>query len=77
MPDRFDGNGFDHGPIEGQEAAKIRHMFRVVSDSWVNLDDVNTVINGARILGSIAKWGGGMGAVMAVIGGAMKLQGWI
>lgn len=75
--ERFDGSGFSKGPIEGDEAAKLRHMFQAVSHSWVNIEDINTLINGARLVGSIVKWGGGMGVTFAAVGAFAKVQGWI
>lgn len=77
MSNKFDGDGFSKEPLSGGEAAKHRHMFKEVSESWVNIDGASTFVNGVKILGAIIKVGGPVALFSAGLGLLAKAQGWL
>lgn len=77
MPDHFDGDGFDKSPIDGDEAAKVRHMFHSVDKHWSTLSSVGTVVSAIGILSTAIKFGLPVLAAMAVLGAALKAAEWL
>ena len=77
MDDRFDGKGFDKSPIEGDEAAKHRHMFKDVSEQWLSLDSAATLVRAISILASVIRVAGPVGLLAVGAGAFAKTQGWI
>lgn len=73
---KFDGDGFSKEPIEGDEAARHRHMYKEVSDGWVNIDSTITVIRAISVLSTVMKVGGPVALTAAVTGAYLKSQGW-
>lgn len=77
MSEHFDGDGFDKSPIDGDEAAKVRHMLHAINKHWATLSNVGTVVNAISILSTAIKFGMPVLAAMTLIGAALKSQGWI
>lgn len=77
MTDRFNGDGFRRDLIDGEEAAKHRHMFQEVNRSWVSLDGAVTVVKAITIIGSIIKVGGPVAVATLAAGAFAKTQGWL
>ena len=75
MSERFDGKGFDKDPIEGDEAARHRHMFKDVSENWVQLDDATTFIRAAKMLPGLMKVIVACGVFGAIVAVLVKLGG--
>lgn len=74
---RFDGEGFAQTPIDGEEAARHRHMYREVSREWVPISGAVTVVNAIRIIAAVIKVGGPVGLLALGAGAYAKAQGWI
>lgn len=67
---KFNGNGFRKDAIEGEEAARHRHMYMEISQAWPTIEQANTVIESGRIAVKVVAGG-------AIIGGALKALGWL
>lgn len=75
----WDGKSFPDGPLSSAEAAQMRHMFYVLSKSWVELDEKNLVVldeaaNLFRSLKTLGKIGLAFGGLsfLLVIGAQIK-----
>lgn len=77
MSNKFDGEGFSKAPLEGEEAARHRHMFKDVSKSWVNIDGASTFVNAVKVLASVLKVGGTVLLFAAMVGAWARSQGLI
>lgn len=83
--EQFDGEGFKETPLDGKEAAQVRHMFYVISRNWVAIDentlkameDGGTVIQAIRIISAVIKVGGPVAVAGIAAGAYAKTQGWI
>ena len=73
--DHFDGEGFLRDPIEGEEAAKHRHLFKEVSDRWPQIDNTTDVIKGGTVILNALKLFGSLAFMGAVAGAFAKLGG--
>ena len=74
---RFDGDGFSKEPIEGDEAARHRHMFKDVSDGWVSIGSAVAVVKAIAIVSSVIKVGGPVMVLALGVGAYAKSQGWL
>lgn len=77
MSDHFDGDGFDKSPIEGQDAAKVRHMLHSLEQHWPTLSSVGTVVSAIGVVSTIIKIGGPVLIGAAILGTSLRLGGWI
>ena len=76
MTNKFHGEGFSKEPIEGDEAARHRHMYKEVSEEWVSIDGAATVARAIGIIANVIKVGGPVMAVMLAFGAYAKSMGW-
>lgn len=77
MSDHFDGDGFDKSPIEGQDAAKVRHMLHALEEHWSTLSSVGTVVSAVSVISTVIKVGGPVLIGAAILGTTLKIGGWI
>jgi hypothetical protein len=77
MAKKFGGDGFSTDPLDGEEAARHRHMFQVVDDQWVSVGDAIALIRAFSIIASILKVGGPIAIAMYALGAFAKSQGWL
>lgn len=77
MRKRFDGDGFDKSPIEGDEASRFRHMFHEVEKNWGVVLDTATVGRAISIVSSVIKIGLPVATAMLATGIFLASQGWV
>jgi hypothetical protein len=83
--EKFDGNGFSRDPIEGDEAARHRHMFHVLTNDFVRIDPetvlnmkhASTLVEAGKILKQVVVVGGSLGSVAFAFAVFAKSQGWL
>ncbi len=80
MSDNFDGGGFSEKVLQGEEAARHRHMFNALDKNWVLIEGIVSGFRGIRVLVVTIKFATPLGilAGLAVIGGwVLKMRGLI
>ncbi len=77
MSEHFDGEGFDKSPIEGKDAAKVRHMLHSLEEHWGTLSSGATVVSAFGVISTVIKVGGPVLLGAAILGTTLKLGGWI
>lgn len=83
--EEYDGAGFSRDPIEGEEAARHRHMFHVFSRDFLKVDpdvisnmkNASTLVEAGKVLNQIIKIGAGLGTAAFVVALFAKSQGWL
>lgn len=82
--DKFHGIGFEQSPLDGEEAAKHRHMFYELNSNWCRIDeeiigtmkDASIVVRAMRILSNLIKLGGPILVASLAAGAFASSQGW-
>ena len=85
MAKQFDGDGFDRGEFSSEEKAELRHLFRVMDQNFLpineetlaTMNDAATLVKGVKIIGSLIKVGGPVAIAGLGLGAFAKMQGWI
>ena len=75
MAKKFTGEGFSVAPLDGEEAARHRHMFQIIDDQFIDLGGVVTLIRAWRIFVVILRTGAIVGGAMYALGVYAKSQG--
>lgn len=73
--DEFHGKGYSTDPLDGDEAARFRHMYASVSQDWSSIKKLITVINAVAIVHDVIKYLGPVLLTAAGIGFYLKTQG--
>ena len=83
MSGNFSGEGFEKGVIDGEEAARHRHMFHVLNGGYIQISadllaamqNINTVLKAVTIFYNVIRFGGPVALCMAGAGMWLKSKG--
>ena len=75
--DPFHGRGFSRDVIDGEEAARHRHMLAEIESQWLTISDAVTVARAFAIIATILKVGGPVLLAAIGAGAFAKTQGWL
>ena len=73
--DEFHGKGYSTLPINGDEAAQLRHFYATVSQDWGTVKKLITVINAIYIIYDVIKYCGPVLVTLAGAGYLLKIKG--